>query len=60
MDLRGANAPAGPLMEAARPVALEGNGSVTGEAMALSAKAPAAPRKGRRSWALLADRGAGG
>jgi phosphate transport system permease protein len=47
-------------MEAARPVALEGNGSVTGEAMTLSAKAPAAPRKGRRSWALLADRGAGG
>ena len=59
MDFRNTNAPAGPLTEAVRPVALEGNGPVTDEALILPAQASAAPLKFKRPWALLADRGAG-
>src|SRR5690348_9029146 len=44
-------------MEAARPVALGGDGPVIDDALILPAQAPAA--RLRRPWALLADRGAG-
>jgi len=59
LTLHDLNSPAGPLIEAARPGLVEGEGSVSEEAMAMEAPVAAAPERPKRAWALLADRSAG-